>query len=147
MRNRDRRCVFVTDDLGVADVVVTLLGHEGVEAQVMDRGTLGGLLGLTVWSKTGVSANGVEVWVSEVDDAPRARQLVEAMDQQKAKRRQVSEQLGPVDAACEECGAVTNFPANQRGTVQDCPHCGEYLDVPGGDEEETVDWGEPAEDD
>jgi len=146
MRNRDPHCVFVTDDPGVADVVVTLLGHEGIHAQVMDRGTLGGLLGLTVWSKTGVSADGVEVWVGDLDDAPRARKLVAAMDAQKAKRREVSEQLGPVNAVCEECGAVTTFPAKDRGTVQDCPHCGEYLDVFGGDEDETMDWGEVAED-
>lgn len=42
----------------------------------------------------------------------------------------------PIEVLCEECGERTSFPAAQRGSVQECPHCGTFLDVgeePGGD--------------
>ena len=51
-----------------------------------------------------------------------------------------------IDIVCEECGKTTPFPASKRGTVQDCGHCGAFVDV-----EDTIggDWdvGEPAEGD
>lgn len=34
-----------------------------------------------------------------------------------------------VQVTCEECGKASSFPAAQRGTVQDCPHCGASVDV------------------
>ena len=35
-----------------------------------------------------------------------------------------------VHANCEDCGKPTTFPASKQGSVQTCPHCGAYLDVP-----------------
>jgi membrane protease YdiL (CAAX protease family) len=37
----------------------------------------------------------------------------------------------PVTFACVECGASITFPAARQGHVETCPHCGEYVDVPG----------------
>src|SRR5262245_14784229 len=31
---------------------------------------------------------------------------------------------------CDGCAAVVTFPAAEQGTVQECPHCGGYLDIP-----------------
>src|SRR5262245_718470 len=31
---------------------------------------------------------------------------------------------------CEGCGAVVTFPAKDHSTVQECPNCGGYLDIP-----------------
>jgi hypothetical protein len=43
-----------------------------------------------------------------------------------------------VEAVCEECGCRASFPAQERGTVQECPKCGAYLDV--GDAELPEGW-------
>ena len=133
MPYRDPKCVFVTNDPGLADVLVTCLGHEGIEAQVMNRATLGGLLGLTVFSLTGVSADGIEVWVKNPDDVPRALQIISAEQEARSQRTAAQEESGPVNATCEECGRDSTFAGKYRGSVQDCPHCGKYMDVPGDD--------------
>lgn len=144
MRSRDPKCVFVTDRLSVADVVVNSLSHQGITAEVMNRLTLGGLLGLTIWSSTGVSAEGIEVWVHDVKDVPRALQVIAEGEERRQQLQRDKAELGPVDAKCEECGQATTFPGKQRGTVQDCPHCGAYMDVPG--DEASFDWQNDAED-
>ncbi len=38
--------------------------------------------------------------------------------------------LGEVSLTCESCGETVAFPGKTRGTVQNCPKCQEYLDVP-----------------
>jgi Zn-dependent protease len=44
--------------------------------------------------------------------------------------RPMAPEPGPtVEARCEECGAVSLFPAAERGTVQTCPTCGASMDV------------------
>ncbi len=54
--------------------------------------------------------------------------------------------MGPVDAICEECGVNTKYPSHTRGTVQTCPQCFAYVDVPGGQNDfEDWDVGEPEE--
>ena len=60
---RDPKCVFVADSLGLAEVVATWLRGQEIPAEVMNPSTLGGLLGLTPYSLTAVSATGIEVWV------------------------------------------------------------------------------------
>src|SRR5206468_3082965 len=86
-----------------------------------------------------LSLRGLEVWVANPDDADRARQLIaENAEELQAKR---GDRTGDVEARCEECETATIFPAADAGTVQKCPNCGAYLDVPGADEEWDV--GEP----
>ena len=127
---RDPRCVYVTDDLSAADVISSLLTSHGIPAQVMNQATLGGLLGLTWLSSKGVSSVGIEVWAINPDQVEAARALLDQhtdLLQQKAIRL---EQLGPVEATCEECGHKAIFPGKERGTIQECPKCREYIDVP-----------------
>ena len=31
---------------------------------------------------------------------------------------------------CDGCGASISFPSSEAGTVQDCPECGGWIDVP-----------------
>lgn len=45
-----------------------------------------------------------------------------------------------VDSFCEECGRNSFFPASQQGSVQDCPHCGAYMDV--GEVSDHGEWRE-----
>lgn len=128
---RDPKCVFVADNPGLAEVIVLFLGDNNIAAQVMNPATLGGLVGLTWLSQTGVSANGIEVWVDQAADAERARELIaqreEVLKEKAAKKKA---RTGTVKAECDECGKVSEFPSAEAGTVQDCLHCGEYMDVP-----------------
>jgi len=135
---RDPKCVYVTDSPGVADVLVNFLEHEGIPAKVMDRTTLGGLLGLTVWSNSAVSSLGLEIWVHDEKDGVRARNLLAEFEAAEAHRSANRDAGGPVDAQCEECDRFSTFDGKYRGTVQDCPHCGAFMDVPG--DEDEFDW-------
>jgi hypothetical protein len=36
---------------------------------------------------------------------------------------------GRLESICEECGKSSLFLVSHKGTVQDCPHCGSYMDV------------------
>ena len=135
---RDPKCVYVTDSPGNADVVANLLEHEGILAKVMDRSSLGGLLGLTIWSTSGVSSRGLEVWVVDESHVADARNLLAKFEAETERNKQRTDTSAPIDAQCEDCGETTTFTGNLRGSVQDCPHCGEYMDVPGGDDD--FDW-------
>jgi hypothetical protein len=52
-----------------------------------------------------------------------------------------------VRVTCEECGETSDFPASQRGSVQECLHCASYVDVEEGGEPEELDAPGPDEDD
>ena len=131
MISRDPSCIFVAADVGQAAVVVNWLGHHGIRARIMDTMTLGGLEGLTAW--VGVSSRGIEVWVADKADSERARSLIAEHQQSLSALLTRRESAGPVSAQCEECGGTSEFSGGQRGTVQNCPHCGRYLDVPDDD--------------
>ena len=141
MINRDPKCVFVAPDVGVATVLANWLEHEGIRAQVMDTMTHGGLDGLTAW--TGVSARGIEIWAIMPADVDRAKVLIaehyEALTELLAKKTAA----GPAEARCDECGKTSEFTGDKRGSIQNCPHCGSYLDVPDGDndsEDSMEEW-------
>lgn len=74
------------------------------------------------------------------DDAPRARAMLEEFERQKSERAQPAAPGQPITVTCEGCGQTATFPAEQQGTVQDCPHCHAYVDVevPGASEEWNV---------
>jgi Putative prokaryotic signal transducing protein len=141
---RDPKCVFVGNNFAEAEAVVVRLGHEGIPAQVMNSATLGGLDGLTHWSATGVAAAGIEVWVNDPDDVPRATRLLN--EQKAALVAARSEEKGPVAVECDECGQVTDFPARDRNSVQSCPNCGAFLDVEDEDGGSDREEGGPPED-
>jgi len=143
---RDHRCVYVANSPGEAGVVVAWLAEQGIAAKEMNQATLGGLLGLTPFSTTGVCSTGIEVWVMQVDDVDRALRLLaqraDALNWAAAARREAT---GTIDAVCEDCGRTAAYPARQAGMVQDCPHCGAYVDVPSLDDREN--WFDAAEGD
>jgi hypothetical protein len=74
-----------------------------------------------------------QVWVSQ-SDWERARAICEKYEADARERRKTSQagdDLGgaSVKVLCEECGEESIYPAVQRGSVQDCPRCGAYVDV------------------
>src|SRR5262249_29772969 len=127
----DPKCVHVDNDSATATFVASWLTSQGIPAHVMNEESLGGFEGVA-----GISENlgyrGTEVWVDDVSNADRARQLF--VEQETELRAARAAAQGPVEAVCDECGTRSTFPAEARGTVQDCPKCGEYIDIPGAGE-------------
>lgn len=139
--HRDAKCVYVANSPGEADVVALWLAEQSFPTRVMNMSTLGGLPGLTPFSPLAIGAGGIEVWVLDEARAPLAKQLLDEHSESLAKQSTAAAQQGaPIEVHCEECGRTAQFPAKERGSVQECPHCGEYLDV-GESGEETPEVG------
>src|SRR5205823_2928976 len=75
--NRSPRCVYVSDTLGVAEIVAAWLHEQEIAAEVMDTATLGGFDGKTSITPWVASNRGIEVWVPDAD-VDRARELLAA---------------------------------------------------------------------
>ena len=111
-----------------AQVLRLALEAEGIEAHVTeDLSTVGyWMLGLLP------EIHKPQVWVDR-KDIPRAKIVLDEYEKHESLRRAAqAAQLAtqpPLQVICEECGQTTDFPGVQRGTVQVCPHCGEYIDV------------------
>lgn len=77
-----------------------------------------------------------QVWVERVD-IERAKPVLEEFERRSnALRDAGAEGVAPgseIAVVCEECGRPASFPAAQEGSVQQCPHCGAYIDVAEGD--------------
>ncbi len=125
-----------------AHLVRTLLVEEGIEAQVVEDLSTGGLwmFGLLP------GIHKPQVWVQRAD-LQRAQPLLVEYERQEAERQAAHQQAAatgePIKVTCEDCGQAAMFPAEHQGTVQECPHCGAYVDV--GEIEPF--WGEEAEED
>jgi len=133
MALKDPVAIFTAETNVEAQMVRHLLVSAGIEAYTTEDYSLVGLwMGGTI-----PNIHQPQVWVDQ-PDAERAAPLLQEYQDHKADRRLGREtDQGPVEAVCEECGKATTFPGSQRGSVQDCPHCGAMMDV-GGDEED--DW-------
>jgi hypothetical protein len=139
----DPVAVYVAENDVEAHLLRDLLAAAGVEAVDGENASqaekwVGGMIADT---------QTCQVWVGRAD-AERARPVLEAYERRAAERRaaaRAAEASGPpVEAVCEECGKPAAFPAAQRGSVQECPHCGAFVDV--GEEELPEGWAdEPGE--
>ena len=120
---RDLTCVYRAMDVTEADIVAAWLDDQGITVYVRDRNA-GSLAPLTV------APLGVEVCVVDPAQADQAKALVREHLQQRKEKTDEPAMGRTIEAVCEECGKATRFPFEQRGTVQTCPHCRQYLDVP-----------------
>jgi Fe2+ or Zn2+ uptake regulation protein len=72
------------------------------------------------------------VWVDRVN-AERAKALIDKYECDRRKQNAVfyamNEESEPLHVVCEDCNKASDFPASKRGTTQDCPHWGAYVDV------------------
>lgn len=116
-------CVYYAADMGEADIVAAWLDDQGIAVYVKDRNT-GSLAPLTV------APLGVEVCVIDPAKADQAKSLVREHLQLRKEKMNAPAVSPFIDAICEECGKSSRFPFEHRGTVQTCPHCKRYLDVP-----------------
>jgi hypothetical protein len=128
---RDPKCVYVADTATEGQAIVLFLAERGISAEVMNASMLTDRAGFGHNAITGRVAEGLEIWVKQESQAADAIQLLADHEQWKTHKSEQAAALGPVEATCEECGAVSKFPGDQRGTVQTCQHCRAYLDVPG----------------
>jgi hypothetical protein len=109
-----------------AQLFVTALNEAGIKAEM--QGTNFQYQGPTGISDPWYCAPRIVVFA---EDAERAKRLLFELEARDHKETQEAETSPPIEAVCEECGGRASFPAAQRGSVQQCPHCGAYLDVPG----------------
>jgi hypothetical protein len=112
-----------------AHMVCGLLQDAGIEAMVIeDVSQVGVWLGGTV-----AEIHKPQVWIERAD-IERARPVLTDYDRRATERRAAEKDAGgsagpPIQVVCEECGKRSEFPANQKGSVQSCPHCRAYVDV------------------
>ncbi len=128
MADRNPQCVFIAQNMAQAVVVANWLNNNGIAAEVMDLMTLGGLEGLTPYAPN-ISTRGIEIWVDNLDQIPQARELIAQHESSHAEQEAQRKNRGPLKVRCAECGTISEFPGQQDGTVQSCPHCNAYLDV------------------
>jgi Putative prokaryotic signal transducing protein len=120
-----------------AQIVRHLLIQSGVEAYaVEDLSVVGLWMGGTI-----PGIHNPKIWVDRAD-VERAVPILREYEQRTAERRLAEPASAPggsgVEAICDECGARSVFDAEQRGTVQECPHCNAYMDV--GADEPAGEW-------
>lgn len=123
-----------------AHLVCGQLRDAGIEAVVIEDVSTAGLwLGGTI-----AEIHKPQVWIERAD-IERARPILAAYERQANERRTGSqtgdETAAPIQVVCEECGHRSEFPANKRGSVENCPHCHAFVDV--GEDDEFEDWAEP----
>lgn len=107
-----------------AHLVCGMLQDAGIEANVIEDNSLaGGWMG-------GMSPeiHKPQVWIERAD-IERAGPVLAAYEQKTIDSVNPAADVGTIDADCDECGETTTFPATDKGSVQSCRHCGEYLDV------------------
>ena len=83
-----------------------------------------------------------KVWV-ERGDVERAKPILEKHERRNLELQEDAEcDKSPVQATCDECGKRSPYPPKQRGSVQECPHCGAFVDVEIEGEGEIEGWSE-----
>jgi len=122
-----------------ADMLRSLLIDRGIGAHVTEDNSPAGIFDFGPLAEI----HKLQVWI-ERSDAERVKPILDEFEQSLRRHRAAAGTTIdiPVEMTCESCGQRVSFPADQRGTVQECPHCNAYLDV-GGDDGEWDDM--PAE--
>jgi hypothetical protein len=143
MSDRDARFVHLSPSMSQAGLVVATLKMNGVAARVIDESATGGMQGLALTGNDG----GMEVWVDDPAQAEEARQIIEELKQVVIESNTRAQKEGPIDVICEKCNKSHHFEAEYRGTVQECPSCGSFIDLYEGDDSMEWDTAEVDEDD
>ncbi len=120
MESLSKVCVYNASSVGEADVIVAWLEEQGIGSYVKDRFSVGTVAAPLI----------VEVCVFDAKQADAARELLSAHQQKNRDGHRGPAGNEVVTATCEECGNASAFPFSQAGTVQSCPVCREFVDVP-----------------
>ncbi len=84
------------------------------------------LVGMNLLLSNAVGGAKLQVPESQAEQAALFVEEVRSRSKQRATPTEEPDLAFP----CEECGREVTFPAARRGSVETCPHCGEYIDVP-----------------
>ena len=122
------------------------LEEQGFPARVMNASTLAGLPSL--YSPVETDAGGVEVWVLDEAKARRRSNCWKSIPERWQSKQPRPHNTSPIEVVVNNAAERPNFP-KEYGSVQECPHCGEYLDVGESGDDETPDAisGDTDEDD
>lgn len=112
--------IYTAEDNAEAIIIVEMLKAHGLAAFV-EEDQFWALGALTQLRRP-------NVWVEEAM-AQKATDLIRQYDARKWERAHPAAGTSHVEVRCEECGNISSFPDSLLGTVQDCPHCGAYVDV------------------
>lgn len=109
-----------------AMLVQQFLESHGVEAHAAEDHSV---VGHSIWgSMPGIHKP--QVWINR-DDAERVAPLLAEFERRKAERdierAEVEGETILVD--CEACEQSSVFAKSLEGSIQDCPHCGAFVDV------------------
>ncbi|MBT4864944.1 MAG: hypothetical protein HON53_07500 [Planctomycetaceae bacterium] len=102
-----------------AAAIVGMLSEEGIEAKATG--------GLTAGFKAEAPGE-VNVLVAAAD-AERAKLVLGQFEKPTIEAREAN---GIIFFDCDACGEQVSFPGSARGTIEACPECSEWLDVPEG---------------
>lgn len=144
MSAQEPNCLYVTSDRAAAELIVTWLGERNIAAEVVTHLKESDGLMVTPFATSDMS-NHLEVHLKNLDQKEAAEQLLATHQEELL---QIAQKLDETPAAdmvvvCESCGQSSVYAGEFQGTVQDCQHCGSYVDVPGGEDE--YDWSEVEE--
>ena len=141
MADKSPLSVFTAPDVHLATWVVNKLLEEGIAADVksdIPATTSDPLTGATSMA----DPTGFEVLVSDAARVEEAKTVIaEAVEEMKAvvaKREARAASTATVTAACEECGASSEWPTSAMGSTENCPSCSAYMDIPDPDD----DWAD-----
>ena len=115
-----------TDTLEEAAIIVNWLAEQGIEATVYDPANPGVMaFGVT-------DAEGIEIYAADAETAQRAKTLLAEHEKERAKASAGRPKGARIEIKCENCGQTSSFEPELAGTIQECPDCGTYVDVPPG---------------
>ena len=141
MAIHDSVAVYTAADNIQASILRDVLADACIEAHVMDDVSMIG-----VWFGGLASQLHRPKVVVDRRDADASAEIVRNFDAEwKAtgaaeKDSQKANDGVPITVVCDECGKSSSFPASERGSVQNCPHCRAYVDV--GEVEFDGEWGD-----
>jgi len=116
--------VYTAENNMEAIMIVEMLKTQGLTAFVEEDQSI-----LSLWALgTLTQFHQPNVWVEEAA-APQAAAFIREYEERRWERAHPDPGTSQIEALCEECGGVSTFPDSLNGTVQDCPHCGAYVDV------------------
>lgn len=125
---RDPLCVYYANSADEAEFVVAWLGGRGVAARIKEWWRYEE----TALTYPAVDTPfGIEICVEHTKDVARAWTMLRDDFALPTERDLHVTQGISIDATCESCGVSASFPQHLRKSVQTCPNCGEFLDVPG----------------
>jgi hypothetical protein len=121
-----------------AQMLCNYLEQNGVEAYATLDESVAGL-----WSFGHMpEIHKPQIWIDK-SNTEAAKALLAEYEERRSQRLAQERTLGHeergIAVICEDCGKTSNFAESKRGTVQDCSHCGAFVDVEDG-ENESESW-------